>query len=78
MPYFVYKILPGPTSLIKTLELEQSFDKFIEAKNYARARRTEFSAEDKVMIKVMFAENPLQAEELLLEQREAPPLHGDD
>ncbi len=72
MPYYVYKILPGPTKLVSTLEKLEQYDTFKEAKNYARSLRAELSADDNTRIKVMFAETELEAEEQLMEKREAP------
>ncbi len=72
MPYFIYRILPGPSKVITTLEKLQQFDNFQEAKTSARNLRAEQSVEDSSQIKVMFAANQLRAEEELLEKREAP------
>jgi len=68
MPYYVFKISEGPTALIKNLEMVQEFDSFKEAKNHAR----ELRAEEEGNFKVIFAENALEAEERLMEQREKP------
>ncbi len=72
MPYYVYKILPGPTRLVSTLEKLEQFDSFKEAKKHARGLRVELSENDKVQIKVTFAETELEAEEQLMEKREVP------
>lgn len=72
MPYFIYKITPGPTAMIKQLELQTQFDSFNEAKNAARAMRAELGADSPVTVKVIFAATPLEAEEKLQEHREAP------
>ncbi len=72
MPYFIYKIQSGPTDLVKNLEKLQQFDDFREAKTYARGLRAKQTADDHSQIKVTFASNQLQAEEELLEKREAP------
>ncbi len=72
MPYYVYKILPGPTRLVSTLEKLEQFDSFKDAKKHARDLRAELSGNDKVQIKVTFAETELEAEEQLMEKREAP------
>lgn len=72
MPYFIYKITPGPTSMIKQLELQTQFDSFNEAKNTARAMRAELGADTNITVKVIFAATPLEAEEKLQEHREAP------
>lgn len=78
MSYFVYKIIPGPTELVKNLELLESFDVFREAKVFAREQRTMLAQDAKETIKVIFAESQLRAEELLLEHREPPLLDGNE
>ena len=70
MPYYIYKIVAGPTDLLKTLEKIEQFDSFKEARQRARSLRAAMSADDTV--KVMFASSELEAEEKLLEKREQP------
>jgi len=72
MPYYVYKIstLEG-IDLVKNLQLLSQFDSFKEAKTTAKKLRIEQGMED-YLIKVMFADNQLLAEEQLLEKREKP------
>ena len=73
MPYFIYKMTSQEgMSLVKNLELISEFDSFKEAKAFAREKRTELAEGSNEMIKVMFAENQLVAEEQLLEHREKP------
>jgi hypothetical protein len=72
MPYYIYKITPGPTNLTKSLEKLEQYDTFKEAKQRARAMRAESDDSDPSIIKVMFADNELDAEEKLLEKREQP------
>lgn len=72
MPYFVYKITAGTTPLLKDLTLLTRCDAFKDAKEFARSERAE--AGPATTIKVMFADTELQAEEQLLEAREAPVL----
>ncbi|VAW91293.1 hypothetical protein MNBD_GAMMA22-2695 [hydrothermal vent metagenome] len=71
MPYFIYKISPGPTDIIKNLELLTQFEVFKEAKNSAKATRSELPSDSNITIKVIFADNELDAEEKLSEKREA-------
>jgi len=59
-------------SLVKNLDLLGEFVSFKEAKNQAREIREKQDGGEGVMIKVMFAENQLLAEEQLLEYREKP------
>ena len=72
MPYYVYKIstLEG-IDLVKNLQLLNQFDSFKEAKTTAKKLRSEKEMEH-YLIKVMFADNQLSAEEQLLEKREKP------
>lgn len=73
MPYFVYKILP-----FKQLELLQQFDSYREAKESARSARQAISPADSHAVKLIFAENALQAEDLLTQERPFEPMIGDD
>lgn len=72
MPYYIYKITAGPTALVKTLEKLDQCDSFKEAKARARSMRAALNEGDNDQIKVMFADNELEAEEQLMEKREAP------
>ena len=69
MPYFVYKIAPGISKIVKNLEPLDEFEKFKEAKNFAKEKRQN-DTEDGNTFKVIFAENVIDAEEKLQEQRE--------
>jgi len=74
MPYYLYKITArDELDLVKQLELLQVHDDFRPAKTEAKKLRAQ-ATEDGVVYKVMFAENQLAAEELLLEKREKPVL----
>lgn len=70
MPYFVYKIAPGVSQIVKNLEPLESFEKFKEAKNFAREKRQQQDTNDGTIYKIIFAENVIDAEEKLQEQRE--------
>lgn len=72
MPYYVYAVKP----LAQLEELAQ-FDAFSQASSHAKALRAAQSAGPHARIKVIFAESPLAAEDLLLQVRDAPP-DGDD
>lgn len=69
MPYFVYKIAPGISKIVKNLEPLDEFEKFKEAKNFAKEKRQNDTEEGNTF-KVIFAENSIDAEEKLQEQRE--------
>ncbi len=72
MPYFVYKISPTVANLIKPLEQLAEYEKYKEARAYARELRAQQSEDDGTVFKVIFAENSLDAEEKLTEIREQP------
>lgn len=72
MPYYVYRIENAEMAMLKQLQLINQFESFKEAKNYARECRAKLAEDDKAMIKVMFANNELSAEEQLMEKREQP------
>ncbi len=72
MSYYIYKIIPGPTNLVKTLEKLGQYDSFKQAKTLARSQRAEIAEGDRTQIKVMFADSELEAEEKLMEKREEP------
>jgi hypothetical protein len=73
MPYYVFKMTsPEGMELVKNLKLMDDFASFREAKNFAKSKRSELAKDDTSIIKVMYAENQLLAEEQLLAYREKP------
>jgi hypothetical protein len=73
MPYYVFKMTTTEgMALVKNLELIDDFESFREAKNFAKTQRAELDKDDNSVIKVMFSENQLMAEEQLLAYREKP------
>ncbi|MBT8120078.1 MAG: hypothetical protein KJN89_10215 [Gammaproteobacteria bacterium] len=73
MPYYVFKMSsPEGMELVKNLELIDEYDTFREAKNFAKEQRAKLEESDTSIIKVMFAENQLSAEEQLMAYREKP------
>ncbi|HEB99667.1 MAG TPA: hypothetical protein ENJ05_09180 [Thiotrichales bacterium] len=72
MPYYIYHITGDPAGLVKNLDYQEEFDNFQDAKKAARARRAELGPDTEITVKVIFAANKLQAEELLMEKREKP------
>ena len=73
MPYYVFKMSsPEGMELVKNLELIGDYASFREAKNFAKVQRAELGKDNTGVIKVMFAENQLLAEEQLLAYREKP------
>jgi len=74
MSYFVYKITPP----FKQLEKIEAFPNFKEASAFAKTVRAGMTAADNFTVKVIFAENELQAEDLLNQVREPEPMTGED
>ena len=73
MPYYVFKMTsPEGMELVKNLQLLDDFESFREAKNFAKTKRAQLDKDDVALVKVMFAENQLLAEEQLLAYREKP------
>ncbi len=72
MPYYVYLIKPGVTNLVKNLEKVSDFENFKQAKNFVKEKRADQDEDKALTYKIIFAENELEAEERLSEQREAP------
>jgi len=73
MPYYVFKMTsPEGMKIVKNLDLIGEYESFREAKNFAKTQRTQLDKDDMSIIKVMYAENQLLAEEQLLAYREKP------
>ncbi len=73
MPYYVFKMTsPEGMKLVKNLELISEYESFRDAKNFAKMQRAELDKDDTSVVKVMYAENQLLAEEQLLAYREKP------
>ena len=72
MPYFVYVVRP-----FGQLEQLAEHAAFKEASTDAKARRAALPPGGNVQVRVMFADNALAAEDLLLQVR-APSGAGDD
>ena len=66
MPYYIYRIHQGPTTIVKNLELVAQHDEYKQAKQQAKQLRIEQATDDTSQIKVMFADNQLDAEEKLM------------
>jgi hypothetical protein len=72
MPYYVFAVKP-----FAQLEKLAEFTAFKEASALAKARRAAPPGDAQARIKVVFADSPLAAEDLLLQVREAGP-SGDE
>jgi len=77
MPYYVLKYENSEIAKLQELELLAEFEKFKEASKYSKQQRAELPDDDNRIIKVMFAETLLEAEEKVREKREPQP-RGDD
>jgi hypothetical protein len=72
MPYYIYRIKP-----FAQLEQLGKFDNFPDASKQVKMLRQQLDLPATENVKVIFAEDPLQAEDLLCQVREAGP-KGDD
>ena len=72
MPYYVFRMETAEFAMLKQLELVKDFESFKEAKKLARDTRAEQAEGDTAEIKVIFADNQLAAEEMLMEKRDKP------
>lgn len=72
MPYYIYLIKP-----FAQLEKLSDFASFPQASLHAKGLRAEQTADSRGKIKIMFADNELQAEDLLCQARTPGP-KGDD
>ncbi|MCU7834902.1 MAG: hypothetical protein KZQ83_06550 [gamma proteobacterium symbiont of Taylorina sp.] len=75
--YYVYRISPTIAKLVKPMELLNEFENYKQARNFAREYRIKEqdknpAQESTDIFKVIFADNPLDAEEKLSEVREQP------
>ena len=76
MPYYIYRVTPqGP---VRTLAKLDAHDAFKSASNEAKRLRRDLDLLPGELVKVIFADNELQAEDLLNQVREGEPLTGDD
>lgn len=75
MPYYIYRVTLGP---VRQLAKISQFEVFKDASNEAKRLRRETGLAPGELIKTIFAENELQAEELLNEPRGEEPMTGED
>jgi len=75
MPYFVYKIFETP---IRRLEKLEQHDAFRVASDQAKQMRSKLGSDASCVIKVIFADNELHAEDLLNQVRAPVPNPQDD
>lgn len=75
MPYFIYKVQHQPILQLKKLE---QHDTYRAASARAKEMRRDAGTADPAAIKMIFAENELEAEDILSQVREPAPELGDD
>jgi hypothetical protein len=75
MPYYIYKVFDFP---MKRVEKIEQHDVYKLGADRSKSLRKELALTEQCNVKMVFAENELQAEELLLQVREPQPELGDD
>lgn len=75
MSYYIYRITGRPFRMLEKLE---QHDSYREASARVKQLRSGLAEGATVLIKMIHADNELQAEELLNQVREAAPELGDD
>ena len=75
MPYYIYKVFEFPIKRVQKIEQHEVYKQGAER---SKLLRKELALTEQCTVKMMFAENELQAEELLMEVREPAPELGDD
>jgi hypothetical protein len=75
MPYYIYKVFSFP---IRRLEKLEQHPAFRDASARAKALRATLSPGEAASIKMILADNELEAEDLLSQQRAPQPNPDDD
>jgi hypothetical protein len=75
MPYYIYKVFDFPLKRVEKIEQHEIYR---QGADRSKILRRELALSEKCNVKMMFAENELQAEELLMQVREPAPELGDD
>jgi len=75
MPYYIYKVFEFP---MKRVEKIEQHDAYRIGSERSKSLRRDLALSEQCNVKMIFAENELQAEELLLQVREPAPELGDD
>jgi hypothetical protein len=75
MPYYIYKVSGFPLRMLEKLE---QHDAFRDASARAKLLRSEMTSAGGASIKMILADNELQAEDLLSQQRAPQPNPDDD
>ncbi len=73
MPYYyIYKVTHGPSNIATNLQKVDRYEDYKTAKQTVRTLRSGQTTDAKQLYRIIFAESELQAEEMLMEKREAP------
>ena len=75
MPYYIYKIFEFP---MKRMEKIEQHEIYKQGSERSKTLRRDLALTEQCQVKLIFAENELQAEELLMQVREPAPELGDD
>jgi tRNA U34 5-methylaminomethyl-2-thiouridine-forming methyltransferase MnmC len=75
MPYYIYKIFEFPMKRVEKIEQHEVYKQGSER---SKLLRRDLALSEQCNVKMVFAENELQAEELLMQVREPLPELGDD
>lgn len=75
MPYYIYKITEQPIKLLKNIEQHATYR---DASVRVKQLRAELPDNSAAIIKMIYADNELQAEDLLNEVRVAAPGPDDE
>lgn len=75
MPYYIYKIFEFP---MKRMEKIEQHEIYKQGSERSKTLRRDLALTEQCQVKLVFAENELQAEELLMQVREPAPELGDD
>jgi hypothetical protein len=75
MPYYIYKIFDFP---MKRLEKIEHHDAYKLGSERSKILRRELALSEQCNVRMVFADNELHAEELLMQVREPLPELGDD
>ena len=72
MPYFVFHLDKGTNGVLRSADLQDQFQDYRAAKQYARKLRLDMNVKEAGEIKIMFADSLEMAESKLTESRDAP------
>ena len=72
MAYFVFHLDIGTNGVVRSADLQDQFEDYKEAKQYARQLRADLNVKEAGEVKIMFADSADMAEAKLTENRDAP------